>query len=757
MRNFILALFAAICLAACGGGSGGGSTTSGVPSGPTSSNPISVSKSNVSLRGIQFNTSNIDSFSVRWTDDAVTEVVAGFPPNSAEPDWLGIELLGSTSPLTLRVFARENNLSSGTYMATLRVVAGNAAGEALGLRDVAVTYTVEPRPKLRANPNGDLEFFAVAGGQSTEVQTVSVTGNGIDYIADVSESWVAFAGTTGQAPSDLEVFVFAQDLDAGMYTGTVTLTDAKLSSNTTSFEVMANIQAELRSDFEGLELEATEGQQDVETVDVMIEGDGVGWTLSGDQDWLTFSQTAGTGLSTVTVGAAIDGLAPGVYNGIVTLTGDDIRFAQQTIYDVSLTIESRMVIVGKTGVALTSTPGLSALSSSVDIIENGDENLPWSASSDQTWLTVTTSGETGGAVTLTADPAGLALDTVHFAEVTIISSSPFIRNTETISVGFWVGQDTPTARDTVSESYAQLLADPIRPYVYMHKNTSQIDVYNVHTAELVRSFTPDIGRAGDMAITDDGASFFVIDDTNVFLKQIDLSTDTEVNSWNMDNGFNYNLIEFGRVKTKPFIFNNNNMVIDVDTGTNLDFTTEIFFGLSGQMDVSQNGTVLCSINEGVSPFSLACTALDYSFLEDRLLLGGTREASGSDIPGVGSNGRDVAVSPDGTRVYTASGAPYFFAGWDVASLNFDQNLPADSFPNNVEFGSDGLLYGGIDSSSSFGSEQVWVYNVAGAEQGTFAAENPLPRQLVVSGDALRIITAQDAFTGLEETPFITVK
>jgi hypothetical protein len=73
---------------------------------------------------------------------------------------------------------------------------------------------------------------------------------------------------------------------------------------------------------------------------------------------------------------------------------------------------------------------------------------------------------------------------------------------------------------------------------------------------------------------------------------------------------------------------------------------------------------------------------------------------------VGSNTRDAAISADGSRVITASGAPYEHPVFLTSDLSSDGSYGADSYPNAVAVRSDGMVAGGI---SGWYSPDVYVY------------------------------------------------
>lgn len=128
-------------------------------------------------------------------------------------------------------------------------------------------------------------------------------------------------------------------------------------------------------------------------------------------------------------------------------------------------------------------------------------------------------------------------------------------------------------------------------------------------------------------------------------------------------------------------------------------------------------------NLGLSPSTLTQYALVYSALTPD----GLSVTLGPSTSG-GSNGQDICVAADGSKVYTANGSPYVFQAFDSNALQPTQTLPGTAYPDNAECGWNGLFVVGADAY--FNATDVWVYNV-------------LRGALVLSGDNTRIIGSSD--------------
>ncbi|HEX7157277.1 MAG TPA: quinoprotein amine dehydrogenase, partial [Burkholderiaceae bacterium] len=111
-----------------------------------------------------------------------------------------------------------------------------------------------------------------------------------------------------------------------------------------------------------------------------------------------------------------------------------------------------------------------------------------------------------------------------------------------------------------------------------------------------------------------------------------------------------------------------------------------------------------------------------------------------------SNGRAIAVSPDDTRLYTATGAPYVCSSVNPQTLALVGSLPGgDAYPDNVAVMQDGRAVCGIDGIYS--TYDFWVYTAAGALISTYKvvgyAHGLLPGQLVATPDSFVVVTLTD--------------
>jgi hypothetical protein len=620
------------------------------------------------------------------------------------------------------IAALMNNIE---YTFTVKAVDGS------GNCSEGVEVYATPRAQVALGVSGStaLEFLLEEVGVPPSNQAIMVCGSGVTWAAFASEPWVELSAVNGSAPCILTIGV-----DPALVTPANSTATIELEDQSTGDTITVNIEVEYE------ELSLTGGDylvyemvggglppagQTANLVGYLIE-----WSAVPSESWIQLSTDNGTTPSTVEVGIDPTGLGSGIHYGGVEFSG--VSGGGTAVLDIELRMEPHRLRVEDPGVAFCSMPTLSRLSRGVRVEENAGVSTSWSASSDQSWLSVTASGTTGGDVILSASPAGLAVDAVHYATVTVSSGDPTIENEETIEVGLWVGSTDANDHDSLALNYPEITADPIRPYVYLHDGGTDIEVYNVYTAGSVATI-PNVGsQLGDMEVSTDGSQLFVVDSSNHSVVPVELDTPSVGSAWPL-SGSGLLYLAYGRVDNKPLVFASNGAVIDANSGVGLSS------GIDGgkALTVSKNGEILCILS-GSSPGFVNGFRMSYSELGGgRLIVASLGEGN------TGSNPKDVALSQDGSHAYTASGAPYEFRVFDTDTMSLVGTLPANNYPNCMEVGENNLVYGG--SSSSYGPLDVWIYDLDGVEQNSYyltgSGDRIHDRQLAVSGDGLRMIVS----------------
>jgi hypothetical protein len=178
--------------------------------------------------------------------------------------------------------------------------------------------------------------------------------------------------------------------------------------------------------------------------------------------------------------------------GTITYTADVLGTEVSATIDLEVIASEHIIYAPDNGVAFVSFPSDSVLTKSINIIDSyGVQDTHWTAVSDAAWLVVTSSGTTAEGLTLTADPSGLAANTLYMADVEITADNNNVSNTETVKVELWVG-------DT----------DPVRPYLYVHTGVSNVVVYHIYDRTIVRTISNVGSRLSDMEVSHDAEQSF---------------------------------------------------------------------------------------------------------------------------------------------------------------------------------------------------------------------------------------------------------
>jgi Viral BACON domain len=632
----------------------------------------------------------------------------------------------------------------GTYNAIVRVT-GN--GHEV---DIPVSYTVR-EPQISASP-ASLTFssfrndIALPGVQditlSTEANLQTSYSVAVTYGAGAS-GWIT-APANGAAPGPFAVGVNSTNLNPGTYTATLSLTTPtqNLSINVTySVSQLAFTFSPASLSFGG----NTGRDLSNKTLQISLNtgANAYNWSVSSANSWLQVTPASGlVSSSPVTVTASVNAsaLTDGAHSGSIVFSAQVNGNAVTGTVPVTALIDSHKVLVSDPGVAFASMPSLSRLSRTLKVSSNYGATIAWSANSSQPWLSVTANGMTTGDLVFTANPSGLAADTVHYATVSVSSSEATVQNTETVRVGLWVGSSDPSATTTISSTHSRAIVDPIRPYAYLHSGGTGITVYNIYSGAVVATIPSVAAQLANLAISKDGSRLFAVDATNFTIVPVDLPSYAVGNGWPIGAPVSP-ILEYLRLNGIGMVISGNSRFYNATTGYaySATFDNGSYYG-NYVVATSLDGTRLCTLNTGVSSSTLTCSALEFSPTSGVQL--GTPQAAV-----VSGFGADVAINADGTRVYVATAGNDGFNVYNSTTMHPVQLLPAAIHPNNVEVARDGRIFAG--SSNPYGPLDVWIYSTNGTQLASFRVSDYTAtlydRQLSVSGDGIRMITLSNYF------------
>jgi hypothetical protein len=603
-----------------------------------------------------------------------------------------------------------------------------------------------------------LDFVGV-NGAPIAAQKVKIAVNGLKtygWTATSKAAWLQVNRPSGSEADFLEISVnpAVGSLPSGTYDGNIEV-NSKVNGDTLSFVVSARMRLSKPSftlSKTAISLGGTNGR-DLSgrgfNLSLDTGSNAYPWTLAQDGNWITASATSGT-VSAISIPI---GVAPDYFKKVESQASNDVTnltFSAKVNGDVvtatlpvTLLLDTHKLIVSEQGVAFAKTPAWSRLSRTLKTIDNLGIASSWKASSSKPWLSVTASGVAGGDLVLTADPASLALDTLHEATVTLTSDDTSVKATEKVQVGMWVGSTTPAATVRIPELFAQVKVDPVRPYAYVNNGGTELRTYNIYTGlEVLPRIVNVAPTLGAMAISNDASTLYVMDTTNNKIIPIDLASRSAKTGWPVATQYSSNqapgYILYTRTNGEGIVMANAGISYLAKTGAPLGSGTST---IDDVFTVSGDGSKLFSRS--------TLYDLDYTSINSGIFSMGWKGNIGIYV----SNVMDAAANWDGSRAYFADSGALNFPRANGLTLASQGTLPASYYPNNIELGSDGRVFGAASNDDLI---DIWVYDEQGYLQKSFKAggyNTPiLARQMAVSGDAFMLVVA----TSKPELQFIPV-
>ena len=432
------------------------------------------------------------------------------------------------------------------------------------------------------------------------------------------------------------------------------------------------------------QLVVTQGQDPAAaSTTLALTANGVNWTARSDSAWLGIDQANGSGSATLTARLLDPALATGAHTAKITVT--DVDHHIDAVATVQLQVDPRVLLVRTPGVALTSIASRQVLSATVPVTDTAGLPSAWAAASDQGWLTVDTpAGTAGSSIAFHADPTGLA-DGLHYATLSVTPTTAGVAGSGHVRVGLYIDRSltAPASaiaprRDsaTAPAGYGALVADPIRPYVYLSVGDAEIDVFNVYSGALVRGITlPGAGFAS-LAMAPDGAVLLAADQAGGRLFPVDpdsLTVGPAVPGAIVAHDFNFRMTA-GEIGGRLVVATSQFQLFDATTGVLLrDFsgsvTLDPFF--MGLPILSHDGRSLAMQETGLEPHSLVRFAIANDGSYDVLPLASATE------PGFGFGYGGVYLADDSLLVTQSDGGDAYYDGLGAPGVIGGPTSPID--------------------------------------------------------------------------------
>ena len=674
--------------------------------------------------------------------DRVTIAVSGGTQWTAASgaSWLVVSSGATgTSPGTVTLGFATGPLAEGDYSTDVTVSSGTQS-----VRVPVTLHVVAPQFVI---DSGGSPVFTAINGAPVAPQSFSFeldSGSSVPWSLSSDSAWLLASATSGTTPASVTLSVDPSvgPLAAGAYDGVLTLSSTGIANRGVPAHLQL-IKPTLSASVPSVTLGGARGRDLLSSPSVLLAlntgSNAYPVSMSASASWLSISPAqpvVGQSGTTLTVAPVAANVTAGSTSQAVVFTsivnGDTVT-APLT---VNINADQRRLLPSVWGVGFASTPTGTVLTRTIAISDNFAGQLAWTASSDHAWLKVTAAGTTGGAssLVLTADPSSLTDGTISYANVTVSTTTANV-SPATIRVGLWKSATGVTAVTSLTGANpTTLTADKLAPLVYANSGGADIAVYNAYTASRVATIAGVGSALGQMAVSPDGSRLYVLDTTNRSMKVIDLGTLTVVDTWPLANAVSTgtNLIAI-----RP----NGVEVVLVGDGTAYANGQLVGTpGISGRLTATDDGRKVYTTDVGYSPASVAAWDVDYS-----AMAGGTLFATvhpGAFDSTSGENGRDIAVTGDGSALYTASGSPYACLSVSPSDLKLIGALPGGNpYPNNVEVTSANQVVCGLQNA--YNPADIMVYSPAGALVGSYKiagyARGLQANELVVTPDGFIVV------------------
>jgi len=393
---------------------------------------------------------------------ASSGTAVGFSVSTPGINWLTVNPNSGTTPATVSVGIGPSGLAlaPGSYTGTVVITSAGAANSPL---NVPVTLNVSNVPVLVASPNA-LSFVYQTGKATPAGKSISLTSTGfpITFTASASSTgnWLSISQTSGTTPATLGVFVNASGLGVGTHTGTITLTPQTSGAATQTVNVTLTVSnnplVSVSPDMLAFSFSPggpTFSQQTLAATSTSDALDlSVTWAeTTGPSGWLAVTPLSAKTPANLTVFANAANLAPGVYNGTITVSASGAN-SQTVPVTVNVTTGNTLAIT-PTSLSFEQPMGGAAPAAKTLQVSSSGGTLSFGASATTevgNWLSVSpASGTTPGTVSVSVNGAGLSQG-VYRGTVTIVavgaSNSP-----QTVSVTL-----TITAAQTIAANPTSL-------------------------------------------------------------------------------------------------------------------------------------------------------------------------------------------------------------------------------------------------------------------------------------------------------------
>ncbi|HET6840955.1 MAG TPA: N,N-dimethylformamidase beta subunit family domain-containing protein [Candidatus Angelobacter sp.] len=236
------------------------------------------------------------------------------------------------------ISATDTGLASG-------MVAIDASTQPVTYDNLLVTAASTGTNSLSVS-SSSLLFTGNLQGANPPAQTVQVAATGAGSLAWTAVStapWLSVSSAQGITPATLQISTNTSGLASGTYSGSMRLVSLGATNNPVLINVTLNLVVPppaIVLSQQQMNFSALAGQANPPSQTLSMTNGGVGsisWSATANVPWLSLSSASGSTPASVSVNVNSAGLAPGSYNGAITVTSSGVANSPQTV-SVNMTV-----------------------------------------------------------------------------------------------------------------------------------------------------------------------------------------------------------------------------------------------------------------------------------------------------------------------------------------------------------------------------------------------------------------------------------
>lgn len=346
---------------------------------------------------------------------------------STNQPWLTLDQAAGQTPHELGVTVDTRELDPGEYTGQITIVGPEVPGsegeqtqqnqtENVTVKAIVVDRN-ESQPLLQVSPPF-LQFTAIAGSDAPAPQffTIDNIGGGtLNWTATTATNWLTIGRTQGTNEEQVRVTVNPASLEPGTHTGTITINAPNAEAGTQTVNVLLTLRRPPTLAVDGTLLifsAIANGENPAaKNFTVRNQGEGIlNWSAAENIPWLTVTNNNGTTPATVRTMVDIQGLAPGVHEGVITVQSEGVAGSPKSIR-VKLYLQPGPVLAlyPQTLYLDMEAGEVKTFADEIDIKNASRGILVWQASESIPWLTV--NNPSGNTPAFARNALAVAVDT----------------------------------------------------------------------------------------------------------------------------------------------------------------------------------------------------------------------------------------------------------------------------------------------------------------------------------------------------------